>query len=242
MPANLWCIDASIGTDWPTTPRRRRHDLLPASSQETECFGRRRNVLSERMSTANTSHTSGAGRSIDSRVDAYNWASISEHLDAHGWAMFEELLTAGECAAIARLYADDRHFRSHVVMARHGFGRGEYKYFAYPLPDQVADLRTALYPRLAPIANRWSASMGIDVRYPNAHADFIARCHNAGPDAADAASAAVRRGRLQRAAPGPVRRTCLSAPGGDPALGAAEGLHRRRVRADRATAPDAVAG
>ena len=65
-------------------------------------------------------------------------------------------------------------------MARHGFGRGEYKYFAYPLPDKVADLRTALYPRLVPIANRWNESMGIDVRYPDAHADFIKRCHKAG--------------------------------------------------------------
>ena len=117
---------------------------------------------------------------IDSRVDAYAWSSISEHLDAHGWAIVEKLLTAGECEAVAGLYADDRHFRSRIVMARHGFGRGEYKYFRYPLLDKVADLRTALYPRLAPIANRWNASMGIDVRYPDAHADFIARCHKAG--------------------------------------------------------------
>jgi hypothetical protein len=117
---------------------------------------------------------------IDSRIDAYAWSSISEHLDAHGWAMVNTLLTASECEAVAGLYTDDRHFRSHIVMARHGFGRGEYKYFMYPLPDKVADLRTALYPRLAPIANRWNASMGIDVRYPDAHADFISRCHNAG--------------------------------------------------------------
>ena len=119
-------------------------------------------------------------RIIPARLDAFDWSSISAHLDAHGWAMFPKLLTAGECAAVAGLYDDDRHFRSHVVMARHGFGRGEYKYFAYPLPDKVADLRTALYPRLAPIANRWNESMGIDVRYPDAHADFIARCHKAG--------------------------------------------------------------
>lgn len=120
------------------------------------------------------------GMDIDSRVDACSWSSISEHLDAHGWAMLQTLLTASECETTAALYADDRHFRSHIVMARHGFGRGEYKYFTYPLPDTVADLRTALYPRLAPIANRWHASMGIDVRYPVAHADFIARCHKAG--------------------------------------------------------------
>jgi uncharacterized protein len=114
------------------------------------------------------------------RIDANVWSSISAHLDARGWAILENLLTAGECDRIAGLYADDRHFRSHVVMARHGFGRGEYKYFSYPLPDIVADLRTALYRRLAPIANRWNAAMRIDVRYPDAHADFVARCHEAG--------------------------------------------------------------
>jgi hypothetical protein len=117
---------------------------------------------------------------LASRVDVYEWSPISAHLDAHGWAMFPGLLTASECAAIASLYADDRLFRSHIVMARHGFGRGEFKYFAYPLPDKVADLRTALYQRLVPIANRWNESMGIAVRYPDAHADFITRCHNAG--------------------------------------------------------------
>ena len=117
---------------------------------------------------------------INSRVDACTWSSISDHLNAYGGALLENLLTAGECEAIARLYADDRLFRSHIIMARHGFGRGEYKYFTYPLPDIVADLRTTLYRRLAPIANRWNASMGIAVRYPDAHADFIARCHKAG--------------------------------------------------------------
>jgi hypothetical protein len=94
--------------------------------------------------------------------------------------MLSKLLTASECAAIASFYADDSKFRTHIVMARHGFGRGEYKYFAYPLPDKVADLRTALYPRLVPIANRWNESMGVAVRYPDAHADFITRCHHAG--------------------------------------------------------------
>jgi hypothetical protein len=116
---------------------------------------------------------------IDTRVEAVDWASASTHLDGYGWAMLRKLLTADECQTIARLYEDDRRFRSHVVMARHGFGRGEYKYFTYPLPDIVADLRRAIYPNLAPIANRWNASMGIDVRYPDAHADFIARCHKA---------------------------------------------------------------
>ena len=117
---------------------------------------------------------------IDSRVGMLDWASASTHLDDHGWAMLRMLLTADECHTIAGIYDDDGRFRSHVVMARHGFGRGEYKYFTYPLPDIVADLRKAMYPHLAPIANRWNEAMAFDVRYPDAHADFIARCHEAG--------------------------------------------------------------
>jgi hypothetical protein len=118
--------------------------------------------------------------SIDDRVEALDWADVSTHLDSYGWAMIETMLTAEECRTLAALYGDDSRFRSRVVMARHGFGRGEYKYFSYPLPDLIADLRTALYTRLAPVANRWNESMGIDVRYPDAHADFIERCHEAG--------------------------------------------------------------
>jgi hypothetical protein len=113
-------------------------------------------------------------------MDAYDWSRISAHLDSHGWAILDNLLPARECAGIARLYSDERHFRSHIVMARHGFGRGEYKYFNYPLPDTVAAIRAALYPRLAPIANRWNETMGIDVRYPAAHDAFIERCHASG--------------------------------------------------------------
>ena len=117
---------------------------------------------------------------IDTRVEAVDWASVSTHLDGYGWAMLKTLLTADECEAIAGLYDDDRRFRSRVVMARHGFGRGEYKYFAYPLPDTVAALRAALYQRLAPIANRWNESMSIDVRFPEGLAEFIRRCQKAG--------------------------------------------------------------
>jgi hypothetical protein len=117
---------------------------------------------------------------IDTRVEAVDWTSASTHLDSYGWTMLKTLLTADECETIANLYEDDRRFRSHVVMARHGFGRGEYKYFAYPLPDTVTELRTALYPRLAPIANRWNESMNLDVRFPDGLAEFIARCHKAG--------------------------------------------------------------
>jgi hypothetical protein len=135
-------------------------------------------IVSGMSSATNTSDVSAVD--IASRVEAFESSRISEHLDAYGWAMLPKLLTASEAAAIAELYEDDRKFRSHIVMARHGFGRGEYKYFSYPLPDKVADLRTALYPRLVPIANRWNALMGIDVCYPDAHADFITRCHKAG--------------------------------------------------------------
>src|SRR2546421_6524977 len=116
---------------------------------------------------------------IDTRVGMLDWTSVSTHLDDQGWAMVEKLLTADECETIAGLYDDAGRFRSHVVMARHGFGRGEYKYFTYPLPGIVADLRRTIYPNLAPIANRWNESMGIDARYPDAHADFITRCHKA---------------------------------------------------------------
>jgi uncharacterized protein len=117
---------------------------------------------------------------IETRVAAVDWSSVSTHLDSYGWAMFGHLLTADECEALASLYRDDDLFRSHIHMARHGFGRGEYKYFSYPLPEMVAGLRAALYPRLAPVANNWSQLMKSDAHYPEAHAEFIKRCHKAG--------------------------------------------------------------
>ena len=94
--------------------------------------------------------------------------------------MLRRLLSPDECRSLAELYSDEDRFRGRVVMESHGFGRGEYKYFSYPLPHVVASLRTALYARLAPMANRWNAAMAIDVRYPDKHADFLARCHAAG--------------------------------------------------------------
>ncbi|MEI8154189.1 MAG: 2OG-Fe(II) oxygenase [Hyphomicrobiales bacterium] len=105
---------------------------------------------------------------------------MASGLNAQGCAVTGSLLTADECTALAERYGEDQPFRSRVVMARHGFGRGEYKYFAYPLPDLIAGLRTALYPHLAEIANLWNAAMGIDIRFPPAHADFLDRCHQAG--------------------------------------------------------------
>ena len=114
------------------------------------------------------------------RVDAVDWARVADDLDQQGCAVLEELLTPGECREVAALYGDDARFRSRVVMARHGFGQGEYKYFAYPMPDLVGALRTALYPWLAPIANRWNERMGIELRYRAGHAAFLALCHEAG--------------------------------------------------------------
>lgn len=109
-----------------------------------------------------------------------DWKRILNDLDAHGCAILENLVTPEECGALVELYATDDIFRSRVVMERHGFGRGEYKYFRYPLPGIVSDLRLLIYPQLVPIANRWNEAMGVDVRYPARHADFIARCHEAG--------------------------------------------------------------
>lgn len=117
---------------------------------------------------------------IAARVEAIDWAQATAELDAQGCAVLRGLLTPDECTALAAMYPDDGQFRSRVVMGRHGFGRGEYKYFAYPLPDLIAELRPALYGRLAGIANRWNESMGIDIRYPAAHAAFLKRCHDAG--------------------------------------------------------------
>jgi hypothetical protein len=117
---------------------------------------------------------------IHERVSAYDWTSLAKGLDAYGCATLPALLTADEAAALAALYDDDGRFRSRVIMARHGFGRGEYKYFSYPLPDTIAQLRSALYTPLAPIANRWNAAMGIGVGFPPSHAAFVKRCHAAG--------------------------------------------------------------
>ena len=110
----------------------------------------------------------------------YDWPAIGVHLDANGWAMLPGVLSASECAALAAMYDDPAHFRSRVVMQRHGFGRGEYQYFAYPLPAVISELRTALYPHLSPIANRWHDAMKIDVRFPDTLDAFLARCHAAG--------------------------------------------------------------
>ncbi|MFT4077047.1 MAG: 2OG-Fe(II) oxygenase [Asticcacaulis sp.] len=107
------------------------------------------------------------------------WQDIGRDLDARGFAVLPELIAPDTCRALAALY-DQPLFRSQVHMARHGFGRGEYKYFAYPLPDPVAELRTRLYPQLVPVANRWHERMGLETRFPADHAEFLVRCHAAG--------------------------------------------------------------
>ena len=117
---------------------------------------------------------------IPERIEGYDWARVAQDLDSQGNAVLEGLLSAGECHDLAGLYSGEAGFRSRVIMARHGFGRGEYKYFDYPLPPLIAELRTVLYPRLAPLANRWNQQMGIEVRYPSEHAQFLARCHASG--------------------------------------------------------------
>jgi hypothetical protein len=117
---------------------------------------------------------------IETRLDQVDWTAVHADLDAQGWALAPALLTPAEADAISGLYARAEGFRSQVVMARHGFGRGTYKYFSYPLPPLIQALRTAAYPRLAPIANRWSVRLGQATRFPPEHAAFLARCHAAG--------------------------------------------------------------
>jgi hypothetical protein len=117
---------------------------------------------------------------LNERIMTLDWAEMSGELDNHGCATTGPLLTAEECAELVAGYETDARFRSRIIMARHGFGRGEYKYYAYPLPETVAALRAALYPPLAAIANRWHEAMGIAARYPDRHAEFLERCHDAG--------------------------------------------------------------
>jgi uncharacterized protein len=124
--------------------------------------------------------SASAPRTLAGRIAALDWTSMASALDAYGCVTTGALLSAEECTALAQTYGADAPFRSRVIMARHGFGRGEYKYFAYPLPEVVTALRVALYPPLADIANRWNEALGIALRYPRDHAAYLARCHRAG--------------------------------------------------------------
>ena len=124
--------------------------------------------------------TRPAAMDIAARMDRYDWAELADELSAQGSAVLPGLLPPEACAALAGLYDEAERFRSHVHMARHGFGQGEYRYFAYPLPEPLASLRPALYARLAPVANGWNGRMGIATRYPREHEAFLAACHEAG--------------------------------------------------------------
>ncbi|WP_395335981.1 2OG-Fe(II) oxygenase [Novosphingobium sp. BL-8H] len=117
---------------------------------------------------------------LETRIAGYDWQAVAADLDRDGWAVLRRLLDGAECDAMADLYGPTTAFRSHIHMARHGFGLGEYRYFAYPLPPLVQAARTALYPRIAPIANHWHERMGIDARFPADHAEFLERCHAVG--------------------------------------------------------------
>jgi len=113
-------------------------------------------------------------------VDALDWQALAASLDGEGYATVRALVSPDECESLRTIYDDRSRFRSRVLMARHGFGRGEYKYFAYPLPELVAELRTVLYPHLAAVANRWNEALGVETRYPLEHAAYLRRCHRAG--------------------------------------------------------------
>lgn len=135
---------------------------------------------SETIEMSSTSSITSA-KDVLQRIETLDWNHISQDLDSHGNAIIANLISSNVCDALVNLYSKDGIFRSRVVMEQHGFGQGEYKYFRYPLPDIIASLRTTIYPHLVPIVNLWNEMINIiDVRYPEKHADFIARCHNAG--------------------------------------------------------------
>ena len=118
--------------------------------------------------------------SISQGVNGFDWQRIREELDEGGHAVLEQLLSPEECRSVSGLYTNDDCFRSRIVMARHGFGRGEYKYFRYPLPGLVGELRSAVYTKLVPVANQWNEAMGFETRFPADHVRFVERCHSAG--------------------------------------------------------------
>ncbi len=192
--------------------------------------------------TARVKPVSAGEAPAEARVARYDWRALGKELDTQGCAVLDKLLTCEECEAIAALYPGEERFRSHIVMARHGFGKGEYRYFSYPLPELIAGLRDALYPRLAPIANAWNERMGEATRYPAEHAEFLETLPRGRPDAADAPSPAIRAGRFQLPASGPLRRSRFSAAGRGAPIGAGSRFHGRRVRADRAAAAHAEPG
>jgi hypothetical protein len=145
-----------------------------------DCATRIFGMSEARMTVAKHHPLAAVAAAIGPRVQALDWVAIAADLDAYGCATTGPMLADDECASLVDAYAVEGLFRSRIVMGRHGFGRGEYKYFAAPLPPTILDLRTALYPPLADIATAWNERMGIAVRYPREHSDFLDRCHDAG--------------------------------------------------------------
>jgi hypothetical protein len=131
-----------------------------------------------------TTNSVTADKALTQQIDDCNWDEHAMQLGRRGWTRLERVLDPEQARPLAALYDNDAHFRSHIVMARHGFGQGEYKYFRYPLPDIISGLRTSLYARLAPIANAWNDTLGSAVRFPPTHAEFLSRCHDAGQNRA----------------------------------------------------------
>lgn len=120
------------------------------------------------------------GRGIQERMDAVDWDQVHTALDGQGWAIVSGILTESEAAAIAALYQQEQGFRSRVILDRHGFGRGEYKYFSYPLPPLIQALRTSAYPYMVPIAHQWQQRLGKEACFPHDHVTYLERCHQAG--------------------------------------------------------------
>src|SRR5947207_8385730 len=117
---------------------------------------------------------------IQSRIDSLDWPALNDSLDQSGWAKTEALLSSEECEYLCGLYKHDDYFRSKIVMQRHRFGIGEYKYFKYPLPELVAGLRQSLYSRLVCVANEWMKKLGNETVFPAVHKQFISFCHAQG--------------------------------------------------------------
>jgi uncharacterized protein len=117
---------------------------------------------------------------LDARIEMLDWSSVERNLDERGYAHLPRLLSRSECADVIRLYESDSAFRSRIVMARHNFGRGEYKYFEYPLPPLVQTIRTSAYPHLASIATRWNERMKVPARFPVKHDEYLRQCRGAG--------------------------------------------------------------
>ncbi|MEI9938626.1 MAG: 2OG-Fe(II) oxygenase [Pseudomonadota bacterium] len=117
---------------------------------------------------------------LSERIAQTDWHTLGVELDAQGWAVLPRLISVAECIAVTALYDRDEAFRSRVIMARHGYGSGEYRYFSYPLPSLVQSLRSELYPRLMTTANAWHERLGLEPRFSGSHEEFLARCHEAG--------------------------------------------------------------